>query len=237
MAGASTVERLRHYLRELTPQARALLIGELERSLLRGDDARRRRSGAAGIAPASSRDQREGAPRVGNARGCSSSRSSPSWSTTRAEHNHPGRIARSSLEPLWTWVRRDLLPEEAQGARRRRQRRAARRRRAEGRTSGARVSGSCRRGDRRAAAATRDDDDKIAPPRCWRRSARRAPRKMSRRLQCVLDATRRARDARRASAAADRQSGRCTRLDECKALIEKTVAPDGDAFPLRAARR
>ena len=65
MAGVETIERLRHYLRELPLQARALLIGEFERSLLRGDDV----SGIdlvlqelRGIA----RDQREGTPRVGH---------------------------------------------------------------------------------------------------------------------------------------------------------------------------
>ena len=38
MAGVETIERLRRYLRELPPQARTLLIGEFERSLLRGDE-------------------------------------------------------------------------------------------------------------------------------------------------------------------------------------------------------
>ena len=39
MAGAeTTVERLRQFLRELSPGARSLLIGELERSLLRGEE-------------------------------------------------------------------------------------------------------------------------------------------------------------------------------------------------------
>ena len=38
MAGAeTTVERLRQFLRELSPGARSLLIGELERSVLRGE--------------------------------------------------------------------------------------------------------------------------------------------------------------------------------------------------------
>ena len=32
------VEKLREYLRDLKPAARALLMGELERTLLRGDD-------------------------------------------------------------------------------------------------------------------------------------------------------------------------------------------------------
>jgi hypothetical protein len=31
----------------------------------------------------------------------------------RADHNHPGRIARRSLDPLWRWFSRDLLPAEA----------------------------------------------------------------------------------------------------------------------------
>ena len=39
MAGAeTTVERLRKFLRELSPGARSLLVGELERSVLRGED-------------------------------------------------------------------------------------------------------------------------------------------------------------------------------------------------------
>jgi hypothetical protein len=31
----------------------------------------------------------------------------------RPDHGHPGRIARASLEMLWTWLRRDLLPDDA----------------------------------------------------------------------------------------------------------------------------
>jgi hypothetical protein len=31
----------------------------------------------------------------------------------RADHHHPGRLARSSLETLWIWIRRDLLPDDA----------------------------------------------------------------------------------------------------------------------------
>ena len=39
MAGADTIERLRQFLRELAPQARSMLIGEIERSLLREEQA------------------------------------------------------------------------------------------------------------------------------------------------------------------------------------------------------
>jgi hypothetical protein len=65
MAGADTIERLQQYLRELSPPARSLLIGELERSLLHCDDL-------AGVdlvlhgLRCVLREQREGAPRIGN---------------------------------------------------------------------------------------------------------------------------------------------------------------------------
>ena len=37
----SAVERLRDYLRTLKPEARAMLVAELERTMLRGDEAAR----------------------------------------------------------------------------------------------------------------------------------------------------------------------------------------------------
>ena len=36
--GNTTVERLRQFLGELSPGARSMLVGELERSVLRGDE-------------------------------------------------------------------------------------------------------------------------------------------------------------------------------------------------------
>ena len=59
------------------------------------------------------RDQREGSPRVGHCARLFFKPLEPFLVDDRADHNHPGRIARRSLEMLWTWVRRDLLPEEA----------------------------------------------------------------------------------------------------------------------------
>ena len=117
MAGADTIERLRQYLRELSPQARSLLIGELERSLLRSDA-----SSSADLTLQEMllqelrrvvREQREGAPRIGNAARLFFKPLEPFLVDDRGDHNHPGRIARSSLELLWTWIRRDLLPEDS----------------------------------------------------------------------------------------------------------------------------
>ena len=112
MAGADTIERLRQFLRELSPQARSLLIGELERSLLRGDDV----AGADLVLQELRRvvrEQRDGAPRIGNSARLFFKPLEPFLVDDRGDHKHPGRIARSSLEMLWTWIRRDLLPEDA----------------------------------------------------------------------------------------------------------------------------
>lgn len=113
MAGAeTTVERLRHFLRELTPRARAMLVGELERSVLRGDDV----AGADLVLQelrTIMREQREGAPRIGNAARLFVKPLEPFLVDDRNDHNHPGRLARTSIEALWSWIRRDLLPDES----------------------------------------------------------------------------------------------------------------------------
>lgn len=109
--GATTVERLRQYLRELAPDARSLLIAELERGLLRGDEV----AGADLILHELRRiirEQREGVPRIGNSARLFYMPVEPFIVDDAGAHKHPGRIARSALEPLWTWIRRDLLPEE-----------------------------------------------------------------------------------------------------------------------------
>src|SRR5665213_2607457 len=118
MAGdGAAVERLRQYLRELKPAARSILIGELERSLLRGD-------GLAGVSPVLGaslvlqelrrviREQREGAPRIGSAARLFFKPLEQFLIDDGVDHKHPGRLARVALEPLWSWVRRDLLPDE-----------------------------------------------------------------------------------------------------------------------------
>jgi hypothetical protein len=112
MADGLPVERLRQYLRELKPEARGLLIGELERGLLRGDAT----PGAELVLQELRRLAREaGRPA---SRGGSLSRLffqpiEPFLVDDVATHHHPGRIARAALEPIWEWVCRDLLPGEA----------------------------------------------------------------------------------------------------------------------------
>jgi len=113
MAGSeNTVERLRQYLRDLSPGARSLLIGELERAVLRGDEV----AGADLILQVLRRivrEQRDGSPRIHNSARLLFKPLEPFLVDDRGDHNHPGRIARTSLESLWNWVKRDLMPKDA----------------------------------------------------------------------------------------------------------------------------
>jgi hypothetical protein len=112
MAGAETVERLRQFLRDLSPGARSLLIGEIERCVLRGDDV----AGADLVLQELRRivrEQRDGAPRINNSARLLFKPIEPFLVDDRGDHRHPGRIAHRSLEALWNWVRRDLLPNDA----------------------------------------------------------------------------------------------------------------------------
>jgi hypothetical protein len=105
-------ERLRDYLGQLKPEARALLIAELERGLLRGDDIpgtdlvlqELRRT---------LRDLQQPPPRIGNPARLFFKPLEPFLVDDGFGHSHPGRIARAALEPLWSWTSRDLMPAEA----------------------------------------------------------------------------------------------------------------------------
>ncbi len=116
MAGADTIEKLRQFLRELSPPARSMLIGELERSMLRGEDI-----AIADVAGADLilQELRRSCANSATARRASATPArhffkplEPFLVDDRGDHNHPGRIARGSLDTLWTWIRRDLMPDE-----------------------------------------------------------------------------------------------------------------------------
>ncbi len=111
MANAETIERLRQYLAALSPEARTLLIGELERAVLRGDEDNGAELVLAQLRRIA-RDERDGMARISNAARLFFRPLEPFLVSDR-EREHPGRIARSSVEALWTWLRRDLLREDA----------------------------------------------------------------------------------------------------------------------------
>jgi hypothetical protein len=108
--GGPPVERLRGYLLELPPAKRALLIAELEGALLRGDDVP---GGALLLQEVRSSVRESGvrAPRVGAAARLFFRPLEPFLSDDEPERKQAARIARTSLEPLWSWICRDVLPE------------------------------------------------------------------------------------------------------------------------------
>jgi hypothetical protein len=97
-------ERLRTYVRDLKPGARALLIAELERGLLHGTAP----AGAESIRETTSKSARFGDPARLFLQPLE-----PFLVDDIPEHKHRGRIARSALEPLWLWVSNTLMPDDA----------------------------------------------------------------------------------------------------------------------------
>ena len=110
--GNTTVERLRQFLRELSPSAHSMLVGELERSVLRGDEV----AGADLVLQELRRimrEQRDDAHNIDRSAQLLFKPLEPFLVDDRGDHQHPGRVACSSLEALWNWVQRDLLPDDA----------------------------------------------------------------------------------------------------------------------------
>src|SRR4051794_38299229 len=108
-ANGLSVERLQEYLQQLPPESRTLLIQRLEAAALARSRAARsccRNCAACCVSPVTTR-------RVATLRSAiSSDRSSPSWPMS-IPPKLQGRIARASLDRLWTWICRDLVPAEA----------------------------------------------------------------------------------------------------------------------------
>lgn len=112
MADAVPNEKLRKYLSELTPEARALLAAELERALARGEDP----PGAALILEqlrGEVRGTTRKLPRPGNPQRLFFAPLEPFLVDDTPTRKHRGRVARACLDPLWTFVCRDLAPQDA----------------------------------------------------------------------------------------------------------------------------
>ena len=227
MAGAeTTVERLRQFLRELSPGARSLLIGELERAVLRGEEV----TGADLVLQELRRimrEQREGALRIEDTARLLFKPLEPFLVDDQGDHKHPGRVARSSLEALWNWILRDLLPNDANDL-------AAD-------VSEAMLAGDQSRTERlarifqdRVAAAIEAkcsagaDDEKIRRRILQQIGTPRAGEELIA-LKCAL----KGRDVLASlSARLPLQIGNLAndQLDECKTLIENAAARDGELF-------
>jgi hypothetical protein len=108
--GGPPVEQLRGYLLQLPPEKRALLIAELERALLRGDDV----PGGEQLLQevrSSVRTSGPSAARIGPAARLFFRPLAPFLIDEESDHKHVARIARTALPPLWDWICRDVLPE------------------------------------------------------------------------------------------------------------------------------
>jgi hypothetical protein len=106
------VERLRDYLQSLSPQARAMLTAEFERAVLRGEDD----PGSDLVLQELRRTMRAAAqpiPRVLYGARRFFIPLEPFLFEGPAEHKRLGRLARVSLDPIWQWIGRDLMPAEA----------------------------------------------------------------------------------------------------------------------------
>jgi len=119
-----TAEKLRGFLRELTPRARAMLLAELERGEQRGEPLpgsdlivrELRNAGAADppalpLAPAApvapaQRSDPDGPVRLFFAF------LEPFFVDDSPENVHLGRVSRAAAAPVWEWIGRDLLPQE-----------------------------------------------------------------------------------------------------------------------------
>jgi hypothetical protein len=110
--GQITIEKLRGFLRDLKPGARALLISELERKLLSGDNP----AGAEIVLAELRRSLREGnskTARFGDPARMFFQPLEPFLVDDTPDHRHRGRIARATLEPIWSWLSNTLMPEDA----------------------------------------------------------------------------------------------------------------------------
>ena len=123
-----TAEKLRGFLRELTPRARAMLLAELERGgvpmpgsdlIIRELRNAERPADAPAARPAAPVPEPE--PEPADATAAADGQAArmffaflePFFVDDAPEYVHHGRIARVSAEPLWHWICRDLVPAEA----------------------------------------------------------------------------------------------------------------------------
>lgn len=106
-----SIEQLHEYLRLLKPEARSMLLQELERDLLRGVE-----NGANELIlqelRRAIRAEAQPVPRIGDAARMFFIPLEPFLADARPDHNRIGRIARGSLESIWAWIARDLIPAE-----------------------------------------------------------------------------------------------------------------------------
>ena len=89
-----------------------MLVQEFERGLLRGDEGGGNELVLQELRRAI-RAEAQPTPRIGDTARLFFAPFEPFLIDARADHKRIGRIARVSLEPIWDWISRDLIPAEA----------------------------------------------------------------------------------------------------------------------------
>ena len=108
-----SVERLRDYLRSLKPEARAMLVAELERGVLRGEEVVAGNGLVLQELRRAIRASEQPIVRVGDAARAFFAPLEPFLIDDAADHHRSGCLARVSLVPIWEWIGRDLMPADA----------------------------------------------------------------------------------------------------------------------------
>src|SRR6516165_8782481 len=106
------VERLRDYLRTLKPEARAMLVAELERGVLSCEESAGNELILEELCRAIRVEGQPASPRMGDAARMFFAPVEPFLIDDAAHHKRAGRLSRVSLEPIWEWIGRDLIPAE-----------------------------------------------------------------------------------------------------------------------------
>jgi len=170
------------------------------------------------------REQRDGAARLDDSAQLLFKPLEPFLVDDRGDRKHPGRVARTSLEALWGWVQRDLLPEDA-------------------RALAADVNEAMLAGDRaRTERLTRVFQDRVAAAIEANFNAAAEDEKIRRRILQQIGTPRAGEELAALKCALkgrDVLASLSARLplqianlanDECKALIENAAARDGKLF-------
>jgi hypothetical protein len=101
--------RLQAYVKQLTPQARSRLLGELERLHMSGEDI----PGSAALLAALRTEFRKGGQahnRIGDASRHLFQPLEPVLVNTPSADTHDGQISRACLSAIWEWINQALLP-------------------------------------------------------------------------------------------------------------------------------
>lgn len=109
--GPQAIDRLREFLAQLPPQSQALLMREFERAVESGQDVAVANLVLEQLRKVVRRDADNERPRVADASRLVLEPLEPFLSETSAVG--PGQVRRASLLPIWQWLQREAIPEEA----------------------------------------------------------------------------------------------------------------------------